>query len=162
MFVSITSFIWNASSGSFCMTLPNSSYVTDHSLLLIMSSDYKTCHFCDAPRHNAALISPNHLFFVTEHSHWRALSSPLTFRQHSLILKWHLSSTWQHSTLRVPRKHKLSYFPCLWAEDFHAEFSSANHFFLFGRSTCCILVEGVFFEGKLQVNQENGSCSVKP
>lgn len=81
MLVSITSFIWNASSGSFCMTLTNSSYVTDHSLLLLMSSDYKTCHFCDAPRHNAALIYPSHFFFVTKHSHRRALSSPLTSQQ---------------------------------------------------------------------------------
>lgn len=50
----------------FCMTLPNSSYFRDNSLLLIMSSNDKTCNFYDVPRHNAALIyATNLLLFVT-------------------------------------------------------------------------------------------------
>lgn len=151
MLVSTTSFIWNASSGSFCMTLPNSSYVTDNSLLLIMSSDYKTCHFCDVPRHNAALIYLTHLSFVPAGALCAVSPTRVLWAVH-----WPPSSTHRCAgdtspppdniaPWESPENTNVSYFPCLWAEDFHPEFSSANHFFLFGRSTCRILVEGVSF-----------------
>lgn len=64
MFTSITpscgSLLW-----LFLYDTTNPSYCTDKSVLLIMSSNFKTCNFYDVPRHNVALIYPTDVSFVT-------------------------------------------------------------------------------------------------
>lgn len=161
--------MWNASFGSFCMTLPilHTAQINLSSSSCLQTSN---CNFYDVPRHSAALIYPTDPSFVT--------AAALCILSHSspgsgafyctAVTHLHVSdiSTTSDYKFLKGTKDSLFSFPLLQSAQslqkshittaYDPTYSSGNHLFLFGNQLAIFWLKEFPFKEN-SVNRENST-----